>query len=383
DLLLKNLIGGVGTGATILGGIVLYLNFRTANKQAKIATNRLELETQKLDKESTLTKSRLIAERFSRAIEQLGSENIHVRLGGIYSLEQIARDSPEYHWTVMEVLTAFIRDKSPAKKHQEFEQKQSQKLTLAERYLPKRGENSKTSKISFYKDKITTDIQAALTVINRRELDKEDGTSRDKGELDLGSTLLSNADLSGAQLSKANLNCAELIGAKLLGANLREAKLTLTKLIGANLQKADLRKARLRLANFNGADLCEADFRDTDLRAARFFKSDLLRAKLNGTNLNGVDLRGGHLHQAHLNGADLNGADLSGAYLNGADLSGADLKEIKWEDANWEGVRGVCTARNVPDALKQELGLALPNQSPGTLAASDDNQQEPSAESNN
>jgi hypothetical protein len=37
-----------------------------------------------------------------------------VRLGGIYALERIARDSESDHWAVMEVLTAFVREQPPA-----------------------------------------------------------------------------------------------------------------------------------------------------------------------------------------------------------------------------------------------------------------------------
>ncbi|MFH1141500.1 MAG: hypothetical protein V1724_07575, partial [Chloroflexota bacterium] len=40
-----------------------------------------------------------ITERFTRAIQQLGDPKLEVRLGGIYALERIARDSPRDHWT--------------------------------------------------------------------------------------------------------------------------------------------------------------------------------------------------------------------------------------------------------------------------------------------
>jgi hypothetical protein len=30
--------------------------------------------------------------------------------GGIYSLERISKESPDDYWTVMEILTAFVRD---------------------------------------------------------------------------------------------------------------------------------------------------------------------------------------------------------------------------------------------------------------------------------
>lgn len=59
------------------------------------------------------TEEKQVTERFSKAIEQLGNDNIHVRLGGIYALERIANDSNKDYWQVIEVLTAYIREKAP------------------------------------------------------------------------------------------------------------------------------------------------------------------------------------------------------------------------------------------------------------------------------
>ena len=60
----------------------------------------------------TLSREGQVTDRYTKAIEQLGSKEIDVRIGGIYALERIARDSARDHPTVMEVLTAFIRDHS-------------------------------------------------------------------------------------------------------------------------------------------------------------------------------------------------------------------------------------------------------------------------------
>ena len=64
-----------------------------------------------------LTEQGQITERFTRAIDQLGAATdngepkLEIRLGGIYALERIARDSPERDYsTVMEVLTAYVRE---------------------------------------------------------------------------------------------------------------------------------------------------------------------------------------------------------------------------------------------------------------------------------
>ena len=59
-----------------------------------------------------------ITDRFTKAIEQLGKldgerPNIEVRLGAIYALERIAIDSPRDQWTIMEILTAYVRQNAP------------------------------------------------------------------------------------------------------------------------------------------------------------------------------------------------------------------------------------------------------------------------------
>jgi membrane protein implicated in regulation of membrane protease activity len=59
-----------------------------------------------------LTQQGQITERYTKAIEQLGSDKLDVRLGGIYALERIAKDSRRDHPTVVEVLSAFVREHS-------------------------------------------------------------------------------------------------------------------------------------------------------------------------------------------------------------------------------------------------------------------------------
>src|SRR5271155_3969802 len=57
-------------------------------------------------------RQRRITESFSKAIEQLASDKLEVRLGGIYALERISKESAEDYWTVMENLTAFVRERT-------------------------------------------------------------------------------------------------------------------------------------------------------------------------------------------------------------------------------------------------------------------------------
>jgi len=146
-----------------------------------------------------------ITERFTRAIEQLGNRKRVIRLGGIYALERIAKDSADDHWTIMEVLTTYVRENAPwPEEKQESEPDQKSK----EKIIKKPSEPTKTP----------ADIQAILTVIGRRQwIDKE------KNFINLKNTNLSRTYLSEANLSRANLAEANLTKANLFNANLTRA----------------------------------------------------------------------------------------------------------------------------------------------------------------
>ncbi len=206
-----------------------------------------------------------ITERFTKAIGQLGdSSKLDVRLGGIYALERIARDSADDHRTIMEVLTAFLREHS-------WEATPAQ-VSATQKDAGRR---------------LRTDLQAVATVLGRRRREYEG----ERDQLDLGGVHLEGADLRGAHLE---------------GAILRGARLEGAILMGARLEGADLRGARLEGAFLMGAHL-EGAF----LRGAYLEGAILMDARLEGAFLEGARLEGAFLVDAHLEGADLEGAHAS------------------------------------------------------------------------
>ena len=132
-----------------------------------------------------------MTDRYTKAIEQLGSDKLDVRIGGIYALERVARDFAKDHPTVMEVLTAFIREHS------------------REPWPPPDSEGQLGARST------RPDVQAAITVIGRR------GSEHDIQPMDLA-----GADLAGAVLTRAYLTGAVLDRANLSGADLDDAILT-------------------------------------------------------------------------------------------------------------------------------------------------------------
>jgi hypothetical protein len=179
--------------------------------QARIARRRHQEQT-KADLERRITES------FAKAVEQLGSENLATRLGGIYTLERLASESEREHWPIMETLTAYVRE-PPRQSHR-----------LYEGALP------------------ATDVQAALTVLGRRKEERRK-QERDDQRLNLSETYLQGADLSNAHLEGANLGGAHLQGANLQGARLEDANLQEARLEGAHLEAAqDLTQEQINSA---------------------------------------------------------------------------------------------------------------------------------------
>jgi len=226
------------TLAQILGGTVLLAGFFGTWQNIKVAQENL-----------TVSQGGQIADRFTKAIEQLGAldakgcKKLEVRLGGIYALGGIADESARYHWPVVEVLSTYVRMNAPLRS------------TDAPLKPQKSTQECQATAGSLHPD---ADIQAILTVLGGRDHEYEQGGQF----LDLRDTYLRGADLREADLREADLQGADLREADLSGANLREAYLSHADLGGADLTGADLRRAIILYADLSRADLQGADLRD-------------------------------------------------------------------------------------------------------------------------
>ena len=227
-----------------------------------------------------------ITDRYTAAVDQLGSADPVVRLGGIYALERLSHDSPPDQTTIMKVLVSYIR--------------------LHARDAPPPGE---------FNNLLPVDVSAALKVIGERDPSHDTTGFR----IDL-----SQVDLDGRNLEFVNLH----------GDNLRASDLR-----GADLEQGQLADTSLGLADLTGVDLRHADLNSAGLIGTRLAGADLTGVSLSHSNLNGADLVGAELSASDLAGATLVAANLSGADLHGANLTGANLTGANLTRANLDGAR--------------------------------------------
>jgi Pentapeptide repeats (8 copies) len=224
-----------------------------------------------------------ITERFTRAVDQLGSDKPDVRLGGVYALERIARDSRPDRAAITGVLSAFVQEHTPWPPRTDAGQPPAFPEETARTELPPLQAR-------------VPDAHAAVNALGR--LRRLEGVS----QIDLSRTDLRRVRLEGS----------------LQGANLIRATLQFAALAGIDLRDAWLNWADLREALLNGADLQGAALADADLR----------KALLTGANLREAVLTGADLREAVLASADLRGAILQDAKLQQAVMD----TRTRWPD---------------------------------------------------
>jgi hypothetical protein len=217
------------TLAYIIGGLLVFIGIILTFWQIRI-----------LGKQLHVAQEGQITERFTRAIEQLGSDKMEIRLGGIYALERIANDSDKDYWPIMETLTAYVRERAPWR---EPDQK------VREEAAGEKAVATATSQMS-------TDIQAVLTVIGRRKY-----------------------------------------------PDYHIAKMKLLDLRDTNLQRADLSFANLEGVFFSGVNLERAFFYETNLERGILYSANLKRIKFSNVKLYKGKIKNAHLEGADLTGA--------------------------------------------------------------------------------
>jgi Pentapeptide repeats (8 copies)/Protein of unknown function (DUF2934) len=259
-------VGGIGIALAFLvfGGPLAAgaaLGGWAALRQAATASERHQEQT-------NADRQRRITESFAKAVEQLGSDKLEVRLGGIYSLERISKESPDDYWTVMENLTAFVRERS-RRNEQRMERRAYFLWQEAGRPDGRANDFWTAAAREEGLEEPATDIAAVLTVIKRRSEQGREREGANGWQFDLRGEILKRYDLTDAHLEGANLTDAHLVGAYLRGAHLEGASLFDAHLERAGLFGAHLEGAYLRGAHLEGAYLDGAHLEGVDLRHAR------------------------------------------------------------------------------------------------------------------
>lgn len=184
-------------------------------------------------------------DRLTAAIGHLASDRQAVRIGGVYALGRIMRDSPTEGAVVIAILSAFVRDKSP-------------------------WNNSPIP------TELQLEVQAAVSVIGQRPKEVDDqlmqAYSVDFSNTDLREGQFARFRFAHARMLQTHLEAADLDGADLRSAELQGSFLDGANLRSTKLQGADLSAASIEQTHFEGADLSGIKgWTEEEIRKSRAF----------------------------------------------------------------------------------------------------------------
>ena len=310
-----------------------------------------------------LSKKAQFNERYITAVELLGKAERSTRMGAIYSLEQLWRDSPAVHaQPVFATLGGFVRDwhREPAVRGQ---------LAPGPRtLLPPQPESPQ---------RIPTDVQAAISVLSQpppasshivSNLVEAHLSGAFLGEAKLRRVLFNHANLEGANFEKAELSDANLSHAILRSARFTDAVLNGADLSGAKadhaiFKGAQLKRTKLHFTSFNKAELWNANFECAVAIGTSFVGAELNKCHLIGATFSNVDFRDAIFWCTDLTGATFTGVRFEGAFFHHARFEGADFKracvagahfsDARLAGANLEQVEGL-TAEQLNEAFGDE-----------------------------
>lgn len=306
---LRNIILLVGG---IVGLAIASRRARAADKQAEATYKQAEQQSRQVENVSRqieISEQGQITERFTRAIEQLGSEKLFLRVGAIAALERIGRDSEDDVLTVLNLLSGFVR------------------------------ENRSTAE--------TDDVEASTSPVPLDILESVFALSRLARQYD---SFLKEKDLridlSGTQLSymkpqeKICFTHFDFANSSLVGGEFLSIECNGTRFRRANLTGADFCGGKFLDANFSHADLSNANFTAADLSRTRFIEANLARACFSHSTLDSVSFRE----------ADMANVNLFFSHCN--DTSFIQAKGITAEMLSDIRFREETPPVNLPDGIK-------------------------------
>ncbi|GGR03235.1 pentapeptide repeat-containing protein [Streptomyces pilosus] len=271
----------------VVGGLVLLFGAYATWRQLRVSQDGLRA-----------TQEGYVTDRFSRAVDQLGSDKLEVRIGGLHALWRIAEQSARDREAIISIQAAYLRAHLP---------------------WPPAGPGGPAADVPINDiaplETRAADAQVALTALGVL------CRHREQSWVNLSITDLRRADCDGLWFPEVNFDRACMEAAGLYHANLTQASMVSVNLRHADLTTAVLRRARCILGDLRAAKLVETDLRDAD-----FTETDLREA-----NLRKADAHGAVFHRADLRMADLRGTDLSTAHLLEARLTGVLASErTRW-----------------------------------------------------
>ena len=270
---------------------------------------RLKKQEEQID----LQRKQRTDDRFTTAVELLGSSETSARTGAIYSLYHLAIEDKKYRKEVAQILCSHIRSKTNEPDYKEE-----------------------------HKDRPSNEIQSTIDLL----LKNQDGNkglycqdfAKEKNfpQANFEYAYLVKADFYEAQCQGAIFNRAQCQGAKFYEAQCQGANFTFAQCQGACFYHAQCQGAYFSVAQCQGAKFSTAQCQGAGFNHAKCQGTDFRFAECQEANFNEAQCQGAIFNQAQCQGAGFYHAQCQGADFSVAQCQGADFSDAQFQGADFD-----------------------------------------------
>lgn len=287
-----------------------------------------------------------------RAISNLGSGNIHLRIHAIHDILDVSRKSRRLHGRAIGALTAYLRERHPAPPEEGRAVVQTK-----QRFGPPTARTSQNwsggihefaeTQFQRTREQLSDDAVCVVEALARRRRFFDDP----RRWIDLSFTNLPSANFEGVTLTRASF-----VGANLRGCAFQGARLQYSVFSGAILNDAFMTGAKLRNATFALAMCHRLHLDRANIKKANFFGTDLYNASIQRTDARAADFMGAQMWRVGAGKTNFAKAVFLGARIDGADFHRA--KKLTKEQI--DGPMGVSSQEKarLPWSTDEELRAA-------------------------
>lgn len=259
----------------------------------------------------------LLGERYQKGAEMLNGNSLSARLGGIYTLRQLAQRYPStYHVQIMRLLCAYFREQVSITRPFDDQTSIESERIREEKLLP--YQKTERTEIDEYTGnwiiKLNEDEQAIFDIFKSRNTEQLDAEEKEGYLLDLTGLNLRNTDLHQGKFINMDLSGTDMSESSLWGSTFRQT----------NFRNTIMNRAELGGSVFD----VPKDQKDNMVSVPLLFiDANLFDVTLDNANLTGAQLTNARLENTSLQNARLAGAIVTDANFESANISGARFVE--------------------------------------------------------
>jgi uncharacterized protein YjbI with pentapeptide repeats len=304
-----------------------------------------------------------ITDRFSKSVTLLENKDLSIRLGGLYALERIAKDSPKDHSAIMEILCDFIREKSKEQRESYWKEQDAKQNEIASNTNFNTGNinsnignvNSNISNSNLSKSNINSITNTNLKVKKKTKIVVLSYVSEYNKEL-FKKLNVYNEDEGLSNIAPSNeiITAITIIKNRVIENDKEDFifNLEVANLSGINLNGIVLKNANLSGVNFKNAKLYNANLADTQLNNANFEHSFSYNINFTHSKIFYVSFFDAFLDESDFSSAEFKNVDFTEASLDDSIFSNSSLHEVNFEKATLYGAK-LKNHTSLSDNIKQ------------------------------